>query len=45
MTDDQVAQFWAYVSRAAHFLVNTTEEPEATPGLIAIEETERPPSR
>lgn len=45
MTDDQVAQFWAYVSRAAHFLVNSPDEPEATPQLIAIEETSRPPSR
>lgn len=38
MSDEHVAQFWAYVSRAAHFLVNTPEEPESPPELIAIEE-------
>ncbi len=45
MTADQVAEFWAYVSRAAHFLVNSPDEPEATPQLMAIEDTSRPPSR
>ncbi|MEJ7742278.1 MAG: globin [Nocardioidaceae bacterium] len=44
MSDEQVAEFWAYVSRAAHFLVNSQDEPESKPQLIAIEEAP-PPDR
>ncbi len=45
MTDEQVGQFWAYVSRAAHFLVNSADEPDNPPDLISLEETPSAPSR
>lgn len=54
MTGEQVAEFWAYVTRAAHFLVNSADDPRSaetaaerrpTSNLLSVEETPQSPSR